>query len=227
MRYLVIVLVLGVSIPAALHGQQADSSTPAPSAPGRLGGIWVFNKDLSTDVDALQNPVATPGSGGRTGGGGGGRSGGRGYGGRGGGGGGGGRTGGTAEGPEAAQQHALLRELTLVPERLVIVVTDESVEFTDQDGVVRKFVTNDKKQSIELGATKVDAQSKWDASVLTIVLSAGSAKLTETFRLTVQGHMLVEELAVQMNGRAPNGAGTPIKRVFDHAEGGILSSAPL
>jgi hypothetical protein len=229
MRNVAIVFILGVSISSSLYGQQADSSAHPPALSSRLGGIWTFNKDLSTDVGALQNPDPSAGAGGRSGGGGGGgRSGGGrggygGYGGRGGGGG----AGTAAQGPEVAQQHALMRELTNIPERVTIVVKDDYVEFTDQDGVVRKFTTNDKKQSVDLGGVKVDGQSKWDADVLTIVLSAGSAKLTETYRLTVQGHMLVEELAVHINGRAAGAGGAPIKRIFDHAEGGILSSAPL
>ena len=63
------------------------------------------------------------------------------------------------------------------------------------------------------------------APCLTVELTGGSSKLTETYQLTVQGHALVEELKGTGSGLNHGGSSTmttpvPIKRIFDKADAG-------
>jgi len=203
------------------------ASTPGLQAPAdtnsaRLGGIWNLNHELSTDTsNLLSEPTAGSGSGGsgsRSGGGGGGGGGRRGGGGRGGYGGRGGSTT-QSSSEQALEARALGREVAEPPARITVVVADEATTFTDDQGVVRKFTTNGKKESIDLGGAHVDSVSKWDNGVLTIELTAGSVKVTETYQVTVQGHEMVVEL--KSTGGPRGGANAvPVKRIYDKANAG-------
>ena len=91
--------------------------------------------------------------------------------------------------------------------------------------MVRKFTTDGKKETIDLGTAQVGyAISKWDGGVLTVELTGGSFKLTETYQLTVQGHELVVALASvnSAKGQASNtgAAAVPIKRIYDRGDAG-------
>jgi hypothetical protein len=200
-------------------------SSVAPASPTALGGIWKFNKDLSSDTSKLQTQAdnaAANSEGGANRRRGGGFSGG--FGGRGGGGG-TGRGGSSGQDAEKAlQTRALLRELAEAPAQLTVVVSADSTTMTDDQGVVRKFTTNGKKESIDLGTAHVDSVSKWDGGTLTVELSGGTYKLTETYQLTVQGHTLVEELkgtnSASARGGAASASAVPIKRIFDKSDAG-------
>jgi len=199
---------------------QAPAPAPAPAAnqiPTALGGIWKFNKDLSSDTSKLQTQADnTPAGSGATGHSRGGFGGGFGRG----GGGGGGRSQASTE--QGLQTRALLREMAEPPAQVTIVVGDGTTTFTDDQGTVRKFATNGKKESIDLGTAKVDSVSKWDGGTLTVEMTGGSFKLTETYQLTVQGHALVVELtSTNSSSRNGTGAGTtavPVKRIYDRVE---------
>jgi hypothetical protein len=198
---------------AATPGLQA----PADTNPARLGGIWNLNRDLSSDTSNLLSEPSSgssSGSGGRSGGSGGRRGGrgGGGYGGRGG-------SAPQANSEQTLDARALTREVAEPPARLTVVITDDTTTFTDDEGVVRKFTTNGKKESIELGGAHVDSVSKWEFGVLTIDLTAGSVKLTETYQVTVQGHEMVVELKTTGGPRGGANA-VPVKRIYDKADGG-------
>lgn len=210
-------MALAVGLGPVRASQDAPPAT-LMAAQARLGGVWKFNKDLSTDTSTMGRSAQPqdPGPGSSRGGGGGGGS----YGGGGGrsrgGGGGRGYGGGGADPEQMLQLKALTREVAEAPDRLTIVVSDAIVEFTDDQGVVRKFTTSGKKEKIDLGTSKVDVQSKWDAGVLTIEMSAGSAKLTETYQVTIEGHVLIETMKLQ-TGSGSTSAPVP-KRIFDKSE---------
>jgi hypothetical protein len=202
--------------------QQAQAPAPAPAAnqsPSALGGIWKFNKDLSSDTSKLQTQAdnASPSAGpaGRPRGGYGGGFG-RGVGGS------GARTVGSTE--QGLQTRALLREMAEPPAQVTIVVADDTTTFTDDQGVVRKFTTDSKKESIDLGSAKVDSVSKWDGGTLTVELTGGNFRLTETYQLTVQGHALVVELkSTNSASTRTTGSGAsavPVKRIYDRADTG-------
>jgi hypothetical protein len=213
--------------PAVVHAAaqdpappQAQAPAPPPAAnqsPGALGGIWKFNKDLSSDTSKLQTQAdnASP-SGGTSGRPRGGFGGGYGHG----GGGSVGRPVGSTE--QGLQTRALLREMAEPPAQVTIVVANETTTFTDDQGAMRKFTTDGKKESIDLGSAKVDSVSKWDGGTLTVEMTGGNVKLTETYQLTVQGHALVVELkSVNSGSTRSSGSGTsavPFKRIYDRVD---------
>ena len=191
-------------------------------------GVWHFNKELSTLMPEPE-AAADSGGGGRRGptggyGGGGGR-GGRGGGGRGG----GGMSGaGANDRPESSgrvstdeilKARALSRDLADVAATLTIIVADTHVTITNDRGTVRKFMTDDAIQEIDLGGTgtKVTVKTKWDQDVLTQEWTAGKSKFSETYQVTVQGHMLVVRIAPVASGNAASAA-PPFKYVFDKVE---------
>jgi hypothetical protein len=202
---------------------QVQAPVPTPAAnqsPGALGGIWKFNKELSSDTSKLQtqadNASPSGGASGRP------RPGFGGGFGRGGGGGGGARSQGSTE--QGLETRALLREIAEPPAQVTIVVAEDTITFTDDQGAVRKFTTNGKKESIDLGTAKVDSVSKWDGGTLSVELTGGYVKLTETYQLTVQGHALVVELT-STNSASTRASGSgasavPVKRIYDRADTG-------
>lgn len=230
-----ITLAVGVALAAVSIDAQAPAqtalqtpvATPAATLqpnqdPQALGGIWKLNKELSSDTSMLQTQADNAQAAGdsstrrRTGGGGGG------FGGFGGRGGSGGRPPSSSSSNQAVQMRALLREMADQPAQETIVVTTDTTTLTDGQGVVRKFATNGRKETIELGAAQVDSVSKWDSGVLTVELSAGSFTLTETYQLTIQGHELVVALSSTDSGSRQSGVPTPapVKRIYDKADAG-------
>ena len=239
--------------PTAPPGSGSQQTPPAGSAatppattdqastltgPARFGGIWKFNQDLSTDTTSLQNllnnPTSSParngsggagGSGGGYGGGyGGGMGGGMGRPHGGGGGAGRGSNGSSLSSTQQLQYHALIREITAPPVQMTVVPATNTVTFTDDQGVVRTFTTDGKKEQIDLGTAKVDSVSHWDSDQLIIELSGGPVKLTKTYSVSVQGHALIVELKTDTgnsrNGPAPSTNTTPAKQIFDKVDSG-------
>lgn len=207
----------------AHNSSQTPVATPAaPSQPNpdpqALAGIWKLNKDLSSDTSKLQTQAESAQPSGDAGrrrrGGSGGFSGGYGRG-------GGARPEGNSDSAHALQVRALLREMADQPTQETIVVTPDTTTLTDDHGVVRKFTTNGKKEAIDLDATQVDSVSKWEGGALTVELSAGAFKLSETYQLTVQGHELVVALSSTSSSRQ-GGVPTPapVKRIYDKADAG-------
>ena len=214
--------VTAVGAAAAARAAAQDPAPPQPQTPAAapaanqdpraLGGIWKFNKELSSDTSKLEtqaeNASPSGGASSRP------RSRFSGFG------GGGGRSVGSTE--QGLQTRALLREMAQPPAQVTIVVADDTTTFTDDQGAVRKFTTNGKKESIDLGTAKVDSVSKWDGGTLTVELTGGNVKLTETYQLTVQGHALVVELkSVNSGSTRTSGSGAsavPFKRIYDRAD---------
>lgn len=227
-------VICGVAVAAAtgVPGQAAQNlaqpppqaSTPPPAStptvprsPTALSGVWKFNKDLSSDTSKLDAQANSPqGNGGSGSGSGGGRRGFGGFGGR-------GRPS-QSNTQQGLETRALIREMAEPPNQITMVVTDTTTTFTDDQGVERKFTTDGNKEKIDLGTAQVDSVSKWNADVLTVEMTGGNFKLTETYQLTVQGHELVETLSSTSSGnRQGSGLGTtavPIKFVFDRADAG-------
>src|SRR5262245_36051071 len=209
---------------------------PADATATKITGLWKLNHELSalpeTQTGAATQPGGQGGSGrrggggGGYGGGGGGRGGYGGGGGRGGGyGGGGGGRGGYSGGgtgmssEQMLDMRALAREMADAPEALTIVASPTEVTFTDDQGVVRKYKTNDKSEKIEMSGGKVEAKSKWEGQVLEQELSAGQLKVKTSYQTTVEGNQLVVTIATEGAGRAGGSGGNsprpPIKRIYD------------
>lgn len=214
---------------------------PADATATKIVGLWKLNHELSALPEAQSGAASQPGgqtAGGRRGGGGGGGGGygggtggtggggrggygGGGGGGRGGYGGGGGRGGASAGGGMTSEQmldmRALAREMAEAPETLTIVATPADVTFTDDQGVVRKYKTNDKKEKIEMSGAKIEATSKWEGLVLEQELVAGQLKVKTSYQTTVEGNQLIVTIATEGAGRAGAGGSPrpPIKRIYD------------
>jgi hypothetical protein len=191
--------------------------TPAAAAE-RMSAQWKLDKDLSS---LPSSPQSLPGSGnggssgrgGYGGSGGGGSYGGggrRGYGGRGGSGGGGGGGGQRGGGSGMSQDQmlearAVLREMSDPPQVLNVVASPDSIQLTSDDGTVRKFTTNGKKEQVDLGTAKIDSTSSWGDGKLTQDISIGSLKIERTFQVTDQGNQLI--VAVTMPAGRNGGGG--------------------
>jgi hypothetical protein len=209
--------------------QEKPTESAGAATPARMMGVWHFNKELSTlmpDPESAPDPGAgrRGPTGGYGGGGGGGGRGGRGGGGRGGFGGAGGgarpepgASGGRGSTDDVLKARALTRDLADVPATLTIIVADTHVTITNDRGTVRKFTTDDAVQEIDLGGTKVTVKTKWDQDILAQEWTAGKTKISETYQVTVQGHMLVVRIAPIDSGNAATAA-PPFKYVFDKAE---------
>ncbi len=209
--------------------------TPADVA-AHLSAQWKLNPDLSSlPTTPGSTPTGQPsrggggssgGGGGRRGGGGGGRGGGYGGGGGGygGGGAGGGRGGsGASRGgteDQMLEARAVLREMTDAPQVLNVVATTETVSFTTDDGTVRKFDINEKKEKVDLGTAKVDATTKWDGGRLSQEIAIGQVKIDRTFQVTDEGNQLIVTVTTQgsRNGGG-QGGGAPIKAIYDRQAG--------
>jgi hypothetical protein len=194
-------LALGISVIAgsapgtlAQATPKSDTSPGAPAA--RIAGQWRLNKDLSADSSGAVPPVPSrpvgSGGGGGYGGGGGGGYGGGGYGGGGGGMGGFGRGGGGGvSSEETLRMKAMLREANQPPEVLNIVTSGATVTFTTEEGVVRKYTANGKKEKVDLTTAMVETTTRWDQNTLTQEMKAGQLKLTRTWQPSEQGNQLV------------------------------------
>jgi len=247
------VVLIGVLF-AAVEAQQTTGQAPAPTpalapapavvtpadAAAKISAQWKLNKDLSS----LPEPGSTTqpaggrsGSGGGYGGSGGGRGG---YGGRGGGGRGGygGGSGGGYSGRGGGQQpasneqmleaRAVLREMTDAPQVLNVVASAEAVSFTTDEGIVRKFAVDDKKEKVDLGTAKVEVTTRWDSGKLSQDIEIGSLKITRVFQVTDEGHQLIVTVSTPGGRRGGQGAGgqgagggaptaPPMKAIYDRA----------
>ena len=244
-----ILLALGVALTAAVEARQTPAQTPAPppaapaaasispaDAAARLSAQWKLNKDLSSLPDpsaAGQSPGGRNGGGGGGGYGGGRRGGGGrgggGYGGGGGAGGGGGYGGGAGAGGQATsneqmlEARAVVREMTDAPQVLNVVAAAEKVSFTTDEGIVRKFAIDEKKEKVDLGTAKVDVTTKWDSGKLSQDIELGSLKITRVFQVTDEGHQLIVTVSMAGGRRGGQGAAgggpaaAPMKAIYDKA----------
>jgi hypothetical protein len=105
-------------------------------------------------------------------------------------------------------------------ELLTILVSPTEVTTTDEHGDVLKFKTDGRKQEVNFGpGAVIDTKAKWDGDALSLELTAGSMKLTETYAVTKANPMLV--IAVQpAAGKNTGGRGpvTPLKFVYGRGE---------
>ena len=208
-------LAVVLSVAWIAGGRAAASPQTADAAPAKMSGIWKLNKDLEKPGDPSSggDPAAGAGQGGGPGGrygdrlGGGGRLGGF-----------GGRERHPGDSQQMLQMRALMRDTSEAPAQLVIVATPTDVTLTDDEGHVRKFVANDKKQKLDIGTAVVDARARWDGGSFTTELSLGSLKVTTTYQVTVEGHQMVVTSQSQGGGRATPAAPAPVTHTYDKAQ---------
>lgn len=115
----------------------------------------------------------------------------------------------------------LMRQVNDPATVLNIVVHDDEVTITDDRGTVHKFKTDGKKQEMQVGTAKLDVKTKWDADELTQEFVVGRMKMTESYQVTVRGHMLVMTIQPLSRGDTSGRGGgqrAPIKFVYERAE---------
>lgn len=222
-------LFLALAAMPALPAGAAQAGAGRPS----LGGRWQLNRELSAPAGGGPGGEMGPPGGGRGGGGGGmGGPGGGGMGGPGGGGmggpgggmggpGGGGRggPGGGRPDPEEMQRmRDLMRELMQPPAGLTIVQRDDTVSFTDDQGHVRKFVANDKKEKHQLQAATLETRSRWKDGALVIAWETGRGPtVVRSYRLDPETRQLIVDTTMK-GGRGSGGdERPPIRHVYDAA----------
>jgi hypothetical protein len=230
----------------AVSPAAAPPMTPADAAV-KMSAQWKLDKDLSSlPADPGAQPAGSgsgqggsSGRGGYGGSGGGGAYGGggrRGYGSRGGSGGGGGRGGGGSgmTQDQMLEARAVMREMSDPPQVLNVVASTDTVQFTSDDGTVRKFTISGKKEQVDLGTAKIDSTSSWSDGKLSQEIAIGSLKIERTFQVTDQGNQLIVSVTTQggrgggsgANARGGQGGQTsgatpatpPIKAIYDRAQ---------
>ncbi len=178
---------------AALLVPLAASFASAQQDRGSIAGQWTLSRDLSDDPQQVRPTEA------RRGGSGGAPTG------RAGGGRGGGRGGGFVGTPEIndgsaaldpqymRQMQAMLQEVLDEPGHLAIAVTDRDVAFTDAEGHVERFKTDNSKEKHQLKSGTVDTRVKWDRGRLVKETSLlGLATVKQAYSVDPAGNLHVD-----------------------------------
>lgn len=206
-------LTLAVNAPI-LAAIQAD---PSATASNQVAGQWRLSKSAASESGESSLPADEPGGssgrgdGRRPGGGfGGGYGGGR-------GGFGGGRggeaIGGNFSNDQAAAMRAAMREAGQSPNILNIVVSGDAVSFTTDQGVVRRFTADGRKEKIELGNVEVDCVTKWEQGTLTQEMKAGGVTIMRTWQAVTDGQQLSITISIT-GGQRREGAGPQVRKVM-------------
>ena len=198
-----------------LAAASAAQAPPQPAATS-IVGAWTLNKDLS-DAPGTPQRGDRGDRGGRGGGYGGRRGGVGGGGGRGGGGFGGGGYGGRggARGnpDDMRRMREAMQEIVEAPDRMTITQSESMVIITTGDGRTTRLSTDGKK--VKDDSTGIERKTHWDKNQLVSeILNAGPAKITQTFAVNPETHQLTVTLDFgNGDNRRP-----PSHRVYDRQE---------
>ena len=121
---------------------------------------------------------------------------------------------------EMQRMRDAMRELLQPAVRLTIVQRDDTVTFTDDQGRVRKFVANGKKEKHQLDAATLEATSRWKDGALVIEWKTGRGPtVVRTYRANAETRQLTVETTMK-GGRGGPGGGDrpPVRHVYDAAE---------
>ena len=191
--------------------------TQPESSPASLEGVWVLNADLSDEPRARLEGVGDDrgrgrgrGAAGRRGNGSGGR----------------GRAGGRPPNREELGRlrqglQEAVRDLMTAPRRMTIVITEEEIVATYDDGRVIRLVSDDQAHKGIAGTSmQVTRKTRWENEKLITDISLDSrieVKLEQTYevRLTEpEGKQLIVTSRF-IGGRASNGDRRELRRVYD------------
>ncbi len=212
-----LVIALSAVVVAANPVRAAQQPGTKPGGHSAVAGQWRLSMPAAEpgegSVRAADEPVIGNGDGGRRPGGGfgsGGYGGGR-------GGFGGGRGGdaigtGSFNNDQMAAMRAAMREVGQAPSVLNIVVSGELVSFTNDQGVVRKFVANRKKEKIALGDVKVDCVTSWNQDTLTQEMKAGAITIVRTWQVATDGQHLA--ITISTTGAQAGGGGPHVRTLM-------------
>ncbi len=180
---------------------------PAALANGDIAGAWILNHELTTvpqrgDTEREGGEHRGGGGGGGYGGPGGGRGGFGGGMGRGGMGGGMGRP----SEEDMRKMQVIRRQLTEVPERLIVVREAQSVSITDGNGRHVSYKLDGKKQDQFTGDGEFTTKSHFEGNRLVVEEDFGGRKLVVTYAPVLDGDKTRLEVTVKPEG-GKNGGG--------------------
>jgi len=181
---------------AACTVMAADQAVPVPENAAKLKGSWRLNRDKSTippvPVGLIPPPPGRgdqPKKGGLTGGVGGGGG------------------GGDQETPETAGQStakAALREVQPPPETIIINFSATDVTLMTTDGIIRRFNTDGKSQTLQLGEWRTTTKTAWQPNgALTQELAGGPLKLFRRWAVSDDGTLIATVRAEGGTDRQP------------------------
>ena len=218
MRFtLTVVVVIAISGVLGDGRVLSHDLTRPESSPASLEGVWVLNADLSDEPRARLEGVGDDrgrgrgrGAAGRRGNGSGGR----------------GRAGGRPPNREELGRlrqglQEAVRDLMTAPRRMTIVITEEEIVATYDDGRVIRLVSDDQAHKGIAGTSmQVTRKTRWENEKLITDISLDSrieVKLEQTYevRLTEpEGKQLIVTSRF-IGGRASNGDRRELRRVYD------------
>jgi len=211
---LVSCVALGAASPPQIaQGVQGESA---------IGGPWRLNKELSSSVSELLDqpepggPDDVPSEGGPRG-----RMGGR-MGRPGLGGGPMGRDGLSAR-RQADQRkvRVLMDELRHPPERMALLVKEDSLIVTESTGVIRTYAVGGKATDVMFNGEAIKAKATWHERSLVVELVGGPLTLTRTYEALPQGRQLLVTTTARRDAAPRGGRGQntesppPLRFVYD------------
>ena len=218
MRFtLTVVVVIAISGVLGDGRVLSHDLTQQESSPASLEGVWVLNADLSDEPRARLEGVGDDrgrgrgrGAAGRRGNGSGGR----------------GRAGGRPPNREELGRlrqglQEAVRDLMTAPRRMTIVITEEEIVATYDDGRVIRLVSDDQAHKGIAGTSmQVTRKTRWENEKLVTDISLDSrieVKLEQTYEVRLtdpEGKQLIVTSRF-VGGRASNGDRRELRRVYD------------
>ena len=218
MRFtLTVVVVIAISGVLGDGRVLSHDLTQQESSPASLEGVWVLNADLSDEPRARLEGVGDDrgrgrgrGAAGRRGNGAGGR----------------GRAGGRPPNREELGRlrqglQEAVRDLMTAPRRMTIVITEEEIVATYDDGRVIRLVSDDQAHKGIAGTSmQVTRKTRWENEKLVTDISLDSrieVKLEQTYEVRLtdpEGKQLIVTSRF-VGGRASNGDRRELRRVYD------------
>jgi hypothetical protein len=192
-------------------GATVGAQAPAAERP-KIEGAWTLNREIG-DRPGRSAGMPDDSGGQRRGGFGGGGLGGM----HGGGYGGGGQMS-DEQRAEMQRRRNLARELLTPPSRLNITVDGDIVSFTDDDGRVKKYRTDGKKEKHQFANGTVETKSKWESGALTIESSLdGGMKFSQRYSLVSDHRELMVQTKVEGGMSRDDDERKPITHYYDDA----------
>lgn len=108
----------------------------------------------------------------------------------------------------------LMREVLESPLLLMVSLDASTVTFTDGEGYVRKYATNDKTEKHQMPSGTVETKTRWRGQALVLETSVGrGAKVTKTFTIEPDPRRLI--VLTEMGARRGGDTPPPLKAVYD------------
>ena len=122
---------------------------------------------------------------------------------------------------EMQRMRDLTHEVLVAPTRLVISQDGDVVNFTDDEGHVRRYTANGKEERHQLTSGTVATKTRWEDGALVMELEIPHGmKLSRHFAVAVAGDAKQLVVSTEIAGGdrgSPGGKHSPLKAVYDPA----------